>query len=72
MKKKQPKQPKAKALPKKPKASASLESWKNWKSKCESVTRENASKLAAWKKACAKIVSDEKQRQAIINASKRY
>ena len=69
--KKLPKKPKAHKLPKKPKQSASLQVWKNYELRKHATEQSNKARESAWKKACDKIHSDEKARQAIIKKHSR-
>jgi len=71
MKKKLPKQPKPRKMPKKPKASASFEVWKNYEHRVHATHKMNNERQSEWKKKIAKIHSEEKQRQALINKFKR-
>jgi len=60
-----PKKPKLTSLPKRPKASASVVVWENYEKRCKECQKNNAKKLADWKKRCNDITSGTKRKEAI-------
>lgn len=65
-----PKKPKFAKYPKKPKASASLETIKNWKTRCDAVDKRNGLKAKAYNEKIDKRNEAKRLRQSISGLSR--